>query len=254
MALYNVAFLFLPFLGILRISEAAIAYNPKCSLGMRKGAAYCKELGQGEVSCELFCANYRAGVYHCSQDRGWDRQLPACLSDFKALPSCVLTVGNGKVVCAEEGGKGIGCVMHCDGKFRGLYHCSNDRGWSKTLPDCVAGVKVNSRCSLAVRNGSVVCQDIGRGEISCTVLCESGPTHGFYRCSQDQGWNRELPPCVSEFRDSMCNLNVKSGTASCQVEGTGEIVCNVLCDRRFQGVYRCVEGRGWDKRLPPCVN
>ncbi|CAL1286801.1 unnamed protein product [Larinioides sclopetarius] len=195
MALYNVAFLFLPFLGILRISEAAIAYNPKCSLGMRKGAAYCKELGQGEVSCELFCANYRAGVYHCSQDRGWDRQLPACLSDFKALPSCVLTVGNGKVVCAEEGGKGIGCVMHCDGKFRGLYHCSNDRGWSKTLPDCVAGVK-----------------------------------------------------------DSMCNLNVKSGTASCQVEGTGEIVCNVLCDRRFQGVYRCVEGRGWDKRLPPCVN
>ncbi|CAL1300156.1 unnamed protein product [Larinioides sclopetarius] len=196
MALYSVLFLLLPFLGILRNSEAGYPYNPNCGLLLKTGNAVCKDLVHRGTFCKLDCPGEGMNVYRCSQDRGWQVQLPACFTDFKA----------------------------------------------------------NSQCSLAVRNGSVVCQDVGRGDISCTVLCDSRPTHGFYRCSQDQGWNRVLPLCVAGFRDSMCNLNVKNGAASCQVEGTGEIVCNVLCDRQFQGAYRCTEGRGWDKKLPPCVN
>ncbi|CAL1300160.1 unnamed protein product [Larinioides sclopetarius] len=192
-------------------------------------------------------------IYRCSQDRGWERQLPACLTDFKGYPPCAMTVRHGILYCVERGDGVIFCRVSCDGRRYENQYCSKVRGWTKTLPECISGIKVNPQCSLAVRNGSVVCQDVGRGEVSCAVLCDGRPTHGFYRCSHDQGWNRELPPCVAGFKDSMCNLNVKNGAASCQVEGW-EIVCNVLCDRKFQGAYRCTEGRGWDKKLPPCVN
>ncbi|CAL1300155.1 unnamed protein product [Larinioides sclopetarius] len=254
MALYSVLFLLLPFLGILRNSEAGYPYNPNCGLLLKTGNAVCKDLVHRGTFCKLDCPGEGMNVYRCSQDRGWQVQLPACFTDFKAYPSCALTVKHGVLLCEERGDGVIDCSVSCDGRRHESHYCSKVGGWNETLPECISGMKANSQCSLAVRNGSVVCQDVGRGDISCTVLCDSRPTHGFYRCSQDQGWNRVLPLCVAGFRDSMCNLNVKNGAASCQVEGTGEIVCNVLCDRQFQGAYRCTEGRGWDKKLPPCVN
>ncbi|CAL1286819.1 unnamed protein product [Larinioides sclopetarius] len=201
MALFSAVFLLLPFLGILRNSEAGYPYNPKCGLLLKNANADCTDLGQGEISCRLECPSEGTDVYRCSQDKGWERQLPACLTDFKAYPPCALTVRHGILLCKERGDGVIVCFVSC-GDARGyeLQYCSKVRGWTKTLPECISGIKVNQRCSLAVRNGSVVCQDVGRGEISCAVFCDGGPTHGFYRCSQDQGWNRELPPCVAGFK------------------------------------------------------
>ncbi|GIY78859.1 hypothetical protein CEXT_478381 [Caerostris extrusa] len=143
------------------------------------------------------------------------------IDQFGSAPCSLHVEGIGSgVSCSSNSGDGVKCMVICNNKFEGVYACRSGN-WSPKLPSCAkpsANIANEAPCSenevysLCAGHCQETCFNWRDERRSCTPeVCVA--SHGKFRCTPDEGWTPQLPPCarpIEDHADAISNFAAKS--------------------------------------------
>ncbi|GIY92478.1 TIL domain-containing protein [Caerostris extrusa] len=210
MALLKTAwYLLVSFFGLFRNPENSPIDqfgSAPCSLhakGIGSSVSCSSNSGDG-VKCMVICNNKFEGVYAC-RSGNWSPKLPSCAkpsTDIANEARCSkdedysLCAGHCQVTCFNYRDEGRSCTpgVCVEGCICKTGLVRSPEGKCVSLSECIELSYPGSEClGLSVKNGGVSCSNDGF-ETLCEVFCNG--RHGKFRCTPDEGWTPQLPPCA----------------------------------------------------------